>query len=952
MADRSVRVVLSAAISDFQAKMAQAKSSVDDFGKKLDANRKSADVLAGGLLKIGTVAAIGVGFAVKSAADFEQAMSYVKATGEDAAANFDALREAAVKMGAETVFSASEAAAGIENLLKAGVSAKDVLGGGLSGALDLAAAGSLEVGAAAEIAATALTQFGLSGEQVPHVADLLAAGAGKAQGEVYDLGMALKQSGLVAAQFGLSIEETVGGLSAFASAGLLGSDAGTSLKTMLQRMAAPSREAAATMADLGIAAYDAQGNFVGLEGLAGQLQAAMTNLAPAQRDAAMATIFGADAVRAANVLYKNGAQGIADWTAKVNDQGYAAETAATKLDNLKGDLEAFTGALDAVLIDGGSGVNQALREMTQSATGFVQAIGQVPAPVLQVGAGLTAIVAAGGLVAGGLLKAVATARDLHSAFRDLVPVGSALDGKLRAIGAGAAAGAIGLAAMGAAVRQVQDGVSKSLPSVGDLEAQLSRISSGSADFSALEANFAGLEGRAGDLGQAMRFLSDRQAGNIVGWTKAGDAIKGFAAGLVGAKTDVQGVEEAFDRIDQALVNMSPEAAAAAFEALSKGADGGRYSAELLAEAYDDYTAKLQGTASASGPAVTGAEAISAALMGTAEAADGAAKSLDDVGSAMLKLSGSQMGVEEAIDGATEALKKNGETLDITTEAGRANQSALDGIAAASLSLASSQREAGASAGVVDAAMAKNRESFIAAATSMGMTEGQAKLLADAYGLIPGSVSTSVSAPGATASAEQVKDLQAKIDSLPPQKRAQIAAIFETDGYAAAKAAYDSIHSKTVTITQRYVPMTGTIKAAAAADGALFGPGLVQMFAAGGIKAPSIGSQQPQIRSAGGRGILWAEDGAGPWEGFVSGHPAKRSRSRVITEEIARRLGGDVQWFADGGFMGATPGAGGGLSRDMLRAIAAAVDSRPIVSQVILDGRVLAESTRRHDRAIR
>ena len=254
MADRSVRVVLSAQISDFQAKMAQAKASTDKLTEAAERNiaanaklskhekelaherarlaeqsKQSMNTLGDSLLKVGAVAAVGFGVAAKASADFEQAMSYVKATGQDAAANFDALREAAVQMGAETAFSSSEAASGIENLLKAGVSATDVLGGGLKGSLDLAAAGSMAVGEASEIAATALTQFNLSGRDVPHVADLLAAGAGKAQGEVSDLGAALKQSGLVASQFGLSIEETVGGLSAFASAGLLGSDAGTSL---------------------------------------------------------------------------------------------------------------------------------------------------------------------------------------------------------------------------------------------------------------------------------------------------------------------------------------------------------------------------------------------------------------------------------------------------------------------------------------------------------------------------------------------------------------------------------------------------------------------------------------------------------------------------------------------------------------------------------------------------
>ena len=148
---------------------------------------------------------------------------------------------------------------------------------------------------------------------------------------------ALSQSALVASQMGLSVEDTTGSLAAFASAGLMGSDAGTSFRSMLMRLQNPTDEAAEAMSALGIAAYDANGEFVGIDAIAGQLQQSMKNLAPAQRDAAMATLFGADAVRAANILYNEGEEGIRGWIAAVDDQGYASEQAEARLDNLKGD---------------------------------------------------------------------------------------------------------------------------------------------------------------------------------------------------------------------------------------------------------------------------------------------------------------------------------------------------------------------------------------------------------------------------------------------------------------------------------------------------------------------------------------------------------------------------------------------------------------------------------------
>ena len=376
MADRTVVYRLMVEASQFKAQMAAAGQAAQQTGQQIDTGvsrgagraSKALDLL--GVSAVGAAAMVGVKV-VTAAADFEQAMSGVQAATHESASNMEALRDAALSAGAQTAFSATEAAAGIENLAKAGISTQDILGGGLAGALDLAAAGQLGVADASEIAATALTQFKLSGEDVPHVADLLAAGAGKAQGEVTDLAQALKQSGLVASQMGLSVEETTGTLAAFAEAGLLGSDAGTSFRTMLLRMANPTKQSADLMAQLGINAYDANGAFVGMESLAGQLQTAFEGKTQAERDSAMATIFGSDAIRAAAVLYENGSEGVAGWTDKVNDAGYAAGTAAIQMDNLRGDVEELQGALETAFIQEGSEDLGGLRGLTQLTTNVI-----------------------------------------------------------------------------------------------------------------------------------------------------------------------------------------------------------------------------------------------------------------------------------------------------------------------------------------------------------------------------------------------------------------------------------------------------------------------------------------------------------------------------------------------------------------------------------------------------
>lgn len=389
--------------------------------------------LAPAVTAVGGAMSLGFGKVLNTYADFDKAMSQVKAFTQESDANMALLRDAAMKYGADTAFSAAEAAGAINELGKAGVSTQAILSGGLEGALSLAAAGELDVSKAAEIAATAMTQFKLSGDQIPHLADLLAAGAGKAMGSVEDLGMALNQAGLVASATGLNIEETTGTLAAFASAGLLGSDAGTSMKTMLQRLSNPSKEAAREMEKLGINMYDANGEFAGMDVLAGQLAQSLGDKSAAERDAAMATIFGSDAVRAANVLYEQGAEGIQDWTDKVNDSGYAAKTAADLQDNLAGDLEKLGGSIDTVFLQSGSGMNDILRGMVQGLEDLVDWLGTLDPKMLSTLGVLGGFTGAGLLAAGAFMMIVPKIKETMDALRDFNAHGGKTPGVINGV---------------------------------------------------------------------------------------------------------------------------------------------------------------------------------------------------------------------------------------------------------------------------------------------------------------------------------------------------------------------------------------------------------------------------------------------------------------------------------------------------------------------------------------
>lgn len=608
MTTRAVSLKITADVQGLQSRLRKAGNDVAVFGKaasrSIQKNRAEWAQLSTGLGIVGAGMVGLAAVAVRSFAQFDRSMSKVKASGADAAANIGALRDAAVRAGADTQYSAAEAADAITDLAKAGVSAKDILGGGLAGALSLAAAGEMEVKDAAEVTAIALAQFQLKGDQASHVADLLAAGAGKAMGEVYDLGMALRQSGLVASQVGLNLEETTGALAAFAQKGLIGSDAGTSLKTMLQRLNPQSAEAAKQFEELHLSAYDANGEFVGLSKFAGQLRTSMTRLSPQARAAAMSVMFGSDAVRAANVLYEEGADGIETWIHSVTDAGFAARQAATLTDNLSGDLERLGGAVDTALIQSGSGLNGMLRGLVQGTERAVDAIGGLPEPALQGAARFVVLAGGAALVTAGLVKGVsayAEYRESMSAITKQSPkMGRALESTARAAKVAAVAFAA-LQVVAAVGGTMQANVDKTHGSLADM-AEAAANAAGGSGLGALDAQFQKVQSRffVWETGAAQV----KSVGDAISQTvRDTQGFNGFMAGtaawvasLVGQKTSLVETQEQLAKLDQSLAGMDATKAASTFSQVAESAALQGVAVEDLLVQFPEYKATLQGAA--------------------------------------------------------------------------------------------------------------------------------------------------------------------------------------------------------------------------------------------------------------------------------------------------------------------------------------------------------------------
>lgn len=408
--DRTVKVNLKATVSDYIGKITAAQKATRDFSKAAaDSAKKNKQDWTDVGTKValaGAAIGVGVGFAVKTFMEFDSAMSAASAATTETGAALDSLRAAAIKSGADTMFSATEAANAITEMGKAGVGTRDILSGGLTGAMDLAAAGSLDVGRAAEIAATALNQFNLKGADLPHVADLFSAAAGKAQGSVEDVAMAMSFVGPVAAAMGISIEDATATIGLMAQQGITGEKAGTGFRGMLLSLVAPSKIAKGAMDDLGVNMYDNAGKFVGMQGAAGELQAKLSGLDEQTRNTALGQIFGNESLTSAIALYKGGAAGVEAWRGKVNDAGFASEQAAKLTDNLRGDIERLGGSIDTVLIQGASGANAPLRGLTQGLEDTVNAFGSLGPAGSGAVFNLAAVTAGVALLGGGALIAV------------------------------------------------------------------------------------------------------------------------------------------------------------------------------------------------------------------------------------------------------------------------------------------------------------------------------------------------------------------------------------------------------------------------------------------------------------------------------------------------------------------------------------------------------------------
>lgn len=390
MGDYSVKAVLSAIDRGFTSTLNNAGRSIDTLSGKISSGlgfgiltgigQKAFDAIAGGAKSL-------VSSVVSTGMAFESSMSNVQALSGATGADFEALSAKAQEMGAKTKFSASEAADAMGYMAMAGWNAKDMLNG-IEGVMNLAAASGEDLASVSDIVTDAMTAFGLAADgttkgvaNATYFADTLAATAASANTNVGLMGETFKYVGTMAGSLGYSIEDVSLAIGLMANRGLKGSMAGTSLNSVMTRLATNTSNARDAIEKLGVKFYDSSGNARALGDVMTELRDATKGMNNEQKTALANTVAGMEAqkgllaiLNATDDEYNSLADSIN------NSTGAAQKQADVKMDNLYGDVTILKSAWDGLSVGIYTAVNAlgnskdglgAMRSVVRSVTDVV-----------------------------------------------------------------------------------------------------------------------------------------------------------------------------------------------------------------------------------------------------------------------------------------------------------------------------------------------------------------------------------------------------------------------------------------------------------------------------------------------------------------------------------------------------------------------------------------------------
>ena len=384
-------------ISATGEKLKDVGSNIEGAGKKL-------------LPVTATVTALGTA-SVKTAADFEAAMSKVAAVSGATGSDLEALTKKAREMGSKTKFSASEAAEAMNYMAMAGWKTEDMLSG-IEGVMNLAAASGEDLATTSDIVTDALTAFGLSAQDSGHFADVLAAASSNANTNVSMMGETFKYCAPIAGALGFSVEDTAEAIGLMANAGIKSTQAGTSLRTIMTNLSGEVKICGENIGEVTVATTNADGSMRDLSDILADCRVAFSGLSESEKAAAAESLVGKNAMSGFLALMNAGEGDIAKLSGAIdNCNGAAQSMADTMNNNLEGQLTILKSQLQELAISFGEILLPAVKKIVGWVQGFIDVLNSLPDGVKETIVTVALIAAALGpvlIIIGKIITAVGT----------------------------------------------------------------------------------------------------------------------------------------------------------------------------------------------------------------------------------------------------------------------------------------------------------------------------------------------------------------------------------------------------------------------------------------------------------------------------------------------------------------------------------------------------------------
>lgn len=361
-------VKYSADTKDAEAGAGRVNSAIGTFGKTAALVGAAAGVAVGGFLLNG----------IRAAANFEQGMSGVAASlggvgtaGGITEAQFKALNDEALRIGQTTSVGATDAALAMDLLAKAGVSTEDIINGTAQAVVNVSEATGESINQSASSLGSLSNLFAATGISGAEMADVIVNAMNSSDATLSEFQTGIANLAPVISGTGMEFDEAAGLVSFFNSQGMAAAKVGSSLTSAYMNLVNPTNDMAAAQQALGISVYDSQGAFVGFPAILDQVRTATEGMTDQQRDAWITQLFGAEALDVVTMALESQEGALEDHIGTMNESGAAATAAATRMDNLKGDLEGLRGAFETLSIKVGGAFTPALRTATQALTRFL-----------------------------------------------------------------------------------------------------------------------------------------------------------------------------------------------------------------------------------------------------------------------------------------------------------------------------------------------------------------------------------------------------------------------------------------------------------------------------------------------------------------------------------------------------------------------------------------------------